>query len=108
MAPSLMPCAIASVSSLIISPACRATSVAPRITEVNIKDSAGDHAHPGGQDVAPKAHARQAEGVMGPLTSVPPHDDPQPAVQPKQWLAVEIRRSASLSGSKSRMWVGAP
>src|SRR6185436_1031551 len=42
------------------------------------------------------------------LVTLPPHELPAPAVQPKQWRPVTMRRVASLARSKSRMWAGAP
>ena len=48
------------------------------------------------------------DGPSADHTSVPLHDDPHPAVQPKQCSPVTMRRATNSSGSKSRTWLRTP
>ena len=56
--------------------------------------------------------SRQEGETRGPTRSahavVPPQDEPEPALHPKQWGPVTIRRWQALAGSRSEICRGAP
>jgi hypothetical protein len=55
------------------------------------------------------ARARSGrEGSVRYPANAPPHDDPYPAVQPKQWLPVTILLLECVARLKSVIWEGAP